>query len=133
MGVIVKPKNLKDRQVKRVDRIAESNPDRARTVASRISDRRNARGAENPQLVKDIAAKKAMVQPVMRKGGPIKKAKSGFPDLNKDGKITKADILKGRDVIAKSGTKLVPKKNSVSKNVSNLNKARGGTKMKKGC
>jgi len=35
----------------------------------------------------------------------IKKAKSGksFPDLNKDGKITKADILKGRGVIAKSG------------------------------
>jgi len=37
-----------------------------------------------------------------------KKAKSGgsFPDLNKDGKITKADILKGRGVIAKSGTKM---------------------------
>jgi hypothetical protein len=33
------------------------------------------------------------------------KAKS-FPDLNKDGKITKADILKGRGVIAKSGTKM---------------------------
>ena len=33
------------------------------------------------------------------------KAKSGgsFPDLNKDGKVTKADILKGRGVIAKSG------------------------------
>jgi hypothetical protein len=37
-----------------------------------------------------------------------KKAKSGgsFPDLNKDGKITKADILKGRGVIAKSGAKM---------------------------
>jgi len=36
------------------------------------------------------------------------KAKSGgsFPDLNKDGKITKADILKGRGVIAKSGAKM---------------------------
>jgi hypothetical protein len=33
------------------------------------------------------------------------KAKNGksFPDLNKDGKITKADILKGRGVIAKKG------------------------------
>ena len=41
-------------------------------------------------------------------GGRVKKAKSGgsFPDLNKDGKITKADILKGRGVIAKSGTKM---------------------------
>lgn len=35
----------------------------------------------------------------------MKKAKSGgsFPDLNKDGKVTKADILKGRGVIAKKG------------------------------
>lgn len=40
----------------------------------------------------------------MKKGGVVK-AKNGksFPDLNKDGKITKADILKGRGVIAKKG------------------------------
>lgn len=40
-------------------------------------------------------------------GGTVK-AKNGksFPDLNKDGKITKADILKGRGVIAKKGTKV---------------------------
>ena len=39
---------------------------------------------------------------------PKAKAKSGgsFPDLNKDGKITKADILKGRGVIAKKGAKV---------------------------
>ena len=38
----------------------------------------------------------------------IGKAKDGksFPDLNKDGKITKADILKGRGVIAKKGAKV---------------------------
>jgi hypothetical protein len=42
---------------------------------------------------------------VAKGGKSIKKAKSGgsFPDLNKDGKITKADILKGRGVIAKKG------------------------------
>jgi len=40
-----------------------------------------------------------------KSGGPVKKAKSGgsFPDLNKDGKVTRADILKGRGVIAKKG------------------------------
>ena len=40
-----------------------------------------------------------------KNGGSMKKAKSGgkFPDLNKDGKITKADVLKGRGVIAKKG------------------------------
>lgn len=47
----------------------------------------------------------------MKKGGKLKKAEKGgsFPDLNKDGKITKADILKGRGVIAKSGTKMKKK------------------------
>lgn len=42
-----------------------------------------------------------------KNGGKTKKAKSGgsFPDLNKDGKITKADILKGRGVI-KNGAAL---------------------------
>ena len=38
---------------------------------------------------------------------PIQFAKGGsaksFPDLNKDGKVTKADILKGRGVIKKTG------------------------------
>jgi hypothetical protein len=43
-----------------------------------------------------------------KNGKTMKKAKSGgsFPDLNKDGKVTKADILKGRGVIAKSGSKM---------------------------
>ena len=31
------------------------------------------------------------------------KAKKKFPDLNKDGKVTKADILKGRGVFKKGG------------------------------
>jgi hypothetical protein len=41
----------------------------------------------------------------MPKVGSMGSAKNGksFPDLNKDGKITKADILKGRGVIAKKG------------------------------
>lgn len=38
-----------------------------------------------------------------------KMAKGGFPDLNKDGKITKADILKGRGVIKKLGGSLKKK------------------------
>ena len=40
-----------------------------------------------------------------KSAAPKKKMKSGgsFPDLNKDGKITKADILKGRGVIAQKG------------------------------
>jgi hypothetical protein len=61
-------------------------------------------------MMKKTPAKKmqmggmAKAAPMMKKGGVVK-AKNGksFPDLNKDGKITKADILKGRGVIAKKG------------------------------
>ena len=44
------------------------------------------------------------------------KAKSGksFPDLNKDGKITKADILKGRGVIAEKGSKVAKAKKAAN-------------------
>ena len=42
----------------------------------------------------------ATIKKMMKSGG-------SFPDLNKDGKITKADILKGRGVIAKHGTKMM--------------------------
>jgi hypothetical protein len=81
----------------------------------------------------------AIINKPMKFGGKMKKAENGksFPDLNKDGKITKADILKGRGVIAKNGMKmggkLAPNKSNVSKYVSNLNKAKGGAKMKRGC
>ena len=44
----------------------------------------------------------SLAKPKMKNGG---KAKS-FPDLNKDGKITKADVLKGRGVIAKKGASM---------------------------
>lgn len=53
-----------------------------------------------------VYGKGKMKAPGYKKGGPIKKAKNGFPDLNKDGKITKADILKGRGVIAKKGASM---------------------------
>lgn len=39
----------------------------------------------------------------MKMGGKMAKDGASFPDLNKDGKITQADILKGRGVIKKNG------------------------------
>ena len=96
--------------------------------------------------------KKAVVKKKMKDGG------KSFPDLNKDGKITKADILKGRGVIknggklkkAKSGATLSPSKQNVSselggykkvigknysgkaKSGASVKKAMGGMKMMKG-
>jgi hypothetical protein len=54
--------------------------------------------------------KKTVVKKKMKDGG------KSFPDLNKDGKITKADILKGRGVINNGG---------------NLKKAKSGAALKK--
>lgn len=70
------------------------------------------------------------------------KAKKGgsFPDLNKDGKITKADILKGRGVIAKKGAAVKKKagthkmpdgsimKNSMMKSGGKMQKCKYGCK-----
>ena len=57
-----------------------------------------------------VYGKAAMAKKKKMKMGGTVKAKDGksFPDLNKDGKITKADILKGRGVIAKKGAKVMP-------------------------
>ena len=42
-------------------------------------------------------------KPTLGDGKTVAKNGKSFPDLNKDGKVTKADILKGRGVIAKKG------------------------------
>jgi len=60
-------------------------------------------GKTPPLGKRDKAPKSAILPKRTYVGGkPAKNGKS-FPDLNKDGKITRADILKGRGVIAKKG------------------------------
>ena len=39
-----------------------------------------------------------MQRPGYAKGGRAEKAKKDFPDLNDDGEVTRADVLKGRGV-----------------------------------
>jgi hypothetical protein len=89
---------LRKGQYKRLGRIAESNPERADKVADRMKER--ATRFERGKRVAQSSGSKA--------SSILSKAKDGksFPDLNKDGKITKADILKGRGVIAKKGAKV---------------------------
>lgn len=104
---------LRKGQYKRLGRIAENNPDRADKVADRMKERATreqrgkrvaqssgSRASYNPVTVLDkMKSKIDAVKDTIKRP----KAKNGksFPDLNKDGKITKADILKGRGVIAK--------------------------------
>ena len=97
------------RQEGRLGRISEKNPDKAKEVAERMRLRatRKKRGRE---LYKSLAPKEdlpAFKARTLEEARDNKKAQGGkvksFPDLNKDGKITKADILKGRGVIAQNG------------------------------
>jgi hypothetical protein len=108
--------NLKTRQYKRLGRIAEKNPERADRVAERMNNK-----ASRVERGKDIASPRRSLMMEMNNAADKRenkmksdfrerlleksKMKDGgkFPDLNKDGKITKADILKGRGVIAKKG------------------------------
>jgi hypothetical protein len=86
---------LRKGQYKRLGRIAEGNPDRADKVADRMKER--ATRFERGKRVAQSSGSRA--------SSILSKAKDGksFPDLNKDGKITKADILKGRGVIKNGG------------------------------
>jgi hypothetical protein len=84
---------LRKGQYKRLGRIAEGNPDRADKVAERMKERKT-----REQRGKGVAEGKSY-NPLFKKS----KNGSSFPDLNKDGKITKADILKGRGVIKNGG------------------------------
>jgi hypothetical protein len=67
------------------------------------------KGMPAPMMQAPPTASAPMGAPMMKKGGKMKKAQNGksFPDLNKDGKVTKADVLVGRGVIkAKKGAKV---------------------------
>jgi len=96
---------------------------------------RQATKEEIRNLEKNKPAMPASQKNIGRKGIKVK-AKNGksFPDLNKDGKITKADILKGRGVIknggkmkkARGGATLSPTTSSVSKRLGSSKRLRGG-------
>jgi hypothetical protein len=103
---------ITSRQKKRLGRISEKNPERAKEVAERMKLRatRRKRGSEiYDSLEPDAGARvRKSMEEAREASKTASKAKNGksFPDLNKDGKITKADILKGRGVIAKKGAKI---------------------------
>lgn len=95
--------SVSDRQAARMDRRAERQSrreERQYDREARREARRESRGSGGSggssfgSGWRDGGSMKK--KPSMKKGG-------SFPDLNKDGKVTKADILKGRGVIAKKG------------------------------
>lgn len=71
-------------------------------VAPTAKETKNLKDATQMKNMRPTGPTSGRVKPTM---GKAKNGKS-FPDLNKDGKITKADILKGRGVIAKKGASI---------------------------
>ena len=80
------------------------------------------------------------------KGRPKMKSGGSFPDLNKDGKVTKKDVLIGRGVLpktAKKGTKVAKSGAALKKQAATAiamkkagkspKKMMGGGKCKYGC
>jgi len=53
---------------------------------------------------KEMKAKVKALREAKKRGGTLKMKNGGFPDLTGDGKVTQADILKGRGVFKKGGT-----------------------------
>ena len=58
----------------------------------------------------------------IRPRAKLKKGGKAFPDLNKDGKVTKADILKGRGVFKKGG--MSKKADMITKDMSEKKKGK---------
>ena len=85
---------------------------------------------------KVIKEKSKTTGPVMmNKGGMANSKKKGFPDLNKDGKVTQADVLKGRGVQKKmrGGEMKMARGGDVQKKMRGgmMKMARGGMSSKK--
>jgi len=94
---VAEDKYSKARKARGLRKTILSPDDEPDTLKRAREEVRNARGIETIKTGGKIMAgcggmrKKAM-------GGKIKMKAGGFPDLNKDGKVTQADILKGRGV-----------------------------------
>ena len=97
-----KPKKPKIGGTKKSDQIKKSNKmikDLDKTMKKDMSPEMRARGEKLKKEIKET--QKQIYKADFKKGGPVKKKKKKkkFPDLTGDGKVTFADVLKGRGVI----------------------------------
>ena len=101
-SAFTKPKKPKIGGTAKSDQIKKSNKmikDLDKTMKKDMSPEMRARGEKLKKEVKE--AQKQIYKTDFKKGGPVdkKKKKKKFPDLTGDGKVTFADVLKGRGVI----------------------------------
>jgi hypothetical protein len=94
--------NTNKMKVKKAQAVANVKKPAVKIVKKTTIEAKNIKDATKMEKMRPTGPKAGRVETTM---GSAKNGKS-FPDLNKDGKITKVDILKGRGVIAKSGSKM---------------------------
>jgi len=138
-----KPKSSGFKKTPEDIRLEKKNKGRAFGVI--ISDEDVRKHPQDFQYLMDSPKYKKMLDPKTNKNYPksksgktISKAKNGTSlgmksvkaGFDKNPGVTRADIITAATKKAKTGTS-VPKKNSVSKNIGNLNKAKSGASMKK--
>lgn len=89
------------------DALKAMSPNKPGSEEAYENAKRNQLNYENRKNKTNFELPKTAPRSVNRAGGTTRKYKSGgskFPDLNNDGEITQADILKGRGVFKKGGS-----------------------------
>ena len=89
------------KKVEKLEKQSEAGIKKGKTMLARSDMVEPTKNLRNIKRVKRDADKfvKETLKKGFKKGGPVDKKKKKFPDLTGDGKVTFADILKGRGVI----------------------------------
>ena len=106
IGGTEKSKRIKEavkikKNVDKLEKQSEKQIKEAKTMFSRqdmVEPTKTLRAIKNTRRDADKFVKETLKQD-FKKGGPVNKKKKKFPDLTGDGKVTFADVLKGRGVI----------------------------------
>ena len=89
------------KKVEKLEKQSEAGIKKGKTMLARSDMVEPTKNLRNIKRVKRDADKfvKETLKKGFKKGGPVDKKKKKFPDLTGDGKVTFADVLKGRGVI----------------------------------
>ena len=89
------------KRAEKLEKRGEAQVKEGKTMLSRsdmVEPTKNLRDIKRTKRAADQFVKETLKQN-FKKGGPVDKKKKKFPDLTGDGKVTFADVLKGRGVI----------------------------------
>jgi len=92
---------------KELNKASKMHKGQADRISKIVKETGMGKAKKNMDTYKDKNRLEELIKTALK--GPIKEKEESFPDLTGDGKVTKADILKGRGVKLEEGTDLVDK------------------------